>query len=74
MQFEYKNDSDAPNDFNTGKGGPEGHEAAFLPGTQVVSNQWASQGWEFFRVDTLRSYLTTPGCLGPDLLGSEKRI
>lgn len=34
--------------------------AAYL---QNVANQYASQGWEFYRVDTV-GVMVAPGCLG----------
>ena len=38
-----------------------GNEAAFY--LEQVVNQWASQGWEFYRVDSI-GVQTNPGCLG----------
>ena len=44
-----------------------GNEAAFY--LEHVVNDWASHGWEFFRVDTI-GVLTAPGCLA-GLLGAK---
>jgi hypothetical protein len=43
--------------------------AAYL---ENVVNEWASRGWEFFRVDTL-GVITAPGCLA-GLLGAKANL
>ncbi len=43
--------------------------AAYL---ESLANQWAGQGWEFYRVDSL-DVLSSPGCLG-SLLGAKQTV
>jgi len=42
-------------------GQQQGQEAA--QHLETLVNQWATLGWEFYRVDTMGIY-TPPGCLG----------
>ena len=46
----------------------QGNEASYY--LQSVANEHASQGWEFYRVDTI-GVVTNPGCLA-SLLGAKQ--
>ncbi|MDT4966579.1 MAG: hypothetical protein QOJ64_1316 [Acidobacteriota bacterium] len=48
-----------------------GNEAAFY--LESITNEQASQGWEFYRVDTV-GVLTEPGCLGALFGGKQAAI
>ncbi len=48
----------------------QGNEAAYY--LQSVANEHASQGWEFYRVDTV-GVVTNPGCLA-SLLGAKQTL
>jgi hypothetical protein len=45
-----------------------GNEAAFY--LQSIANQYAAQGWEFYRVDTV-GVVVQPGCLA-SLFGAQR--
>lgn len=47
-----------------------GNEAAYY--LEQLANQYAAQGWEFYRVDTV-GVVTQPGCLA-SLLGSKQTV
>jgi len=48
----------------------KGNEAAIY--LESLANQYAEQGWEFWRVDTI-GVMTKPGCLG-GLFGGKENV
>lgn len=48
----------------------QGNEAAYY--LQSITNHWAAQGWEFYRVDSV-GVVTKPGCLA-SLLGAKQTL
>jgi hypothetical protein len=58
-----------PPDFEAGREAPGGQDVAAC--LERVVNEYARQGWEFYRVDAVR-VRARPGCLG-SLLGFPER-
>ena len=69
MSYEYKM-IQMPPTISVQAKEARGQEAAFY--LENVVNQWAAQGWEFFRVDTV-GVVTAPGCI-PGLLGAKASL
>jgi hypothetical protein len=66
MNYEYKMVQMPPNIAVKAKEA-QGNEAAYY--LERIANEWAMQGWEFYRVDTVGVQMQ-PGCLGA-LLGAK---
>ena len=69
MVFEYKMIQIPPNITVQAKEARGNEAAAYL---EQVVNQWAAQGWEFYRIDTV-GVISTPGCLA-GLLGAKAAV
>ncbi|MHB9130445.1 MAG: DUF4177 domain-containing protein [Armatimonadota bacterium] len=69
MAFEYKMVQVPPTIVVQAKEA-RGNEAAYY--LEQVANQYAAQGWEFYRVDTV-GVVTQPGCLA-GILGAKQTV
>lgn len=69
MTYEYKMVQVPPNITVKAKE-HQGNEAATY--LQSVANEQVSEGWEFYRVDTI-GVVTTPGCLA-SLFGARQAL
>jgi hypothetical protein len=69
MAYQYKMVQVPPTIKVKSKNHQGGEGAAYL---EEIVNQWAQDGWEFYRVDTI-GVRTGPGCLG-SLLGQKAQF